>query len=187
MPEITINFDELPDDHPVFVDYKRTVDERVARLMKTLPSRGPVPVDYFEYGPFVRNAELFNAIADELELFPESYDQDVWGTRLEEHADETLCGTAFCIAGHGVHRTGWDTPVHDWFMVKHPNHPDAGNINTSKQAAYELGLNGHESSELFDSDWLPEHGYTVSDALRALANGADIEDVTREDDPDDNY
>lgn len=181
MPEITINFDELPDYHPVFVDYKRTVDERVARLMKTLPSRGPVPVDYFEYGPFVRNAELFKLIADELELFPESYNQEAWGSEIEDQdeAAQTLCGTAFCIAGHGVHRTGWTShsPT-DWYMVHHPDNTDTIGRSTSMQAAYELGLTQREAAILFSSEWLPEYGYTVSDALRALANGAEIDEVT---------
>ena len=194
MPEVTFNPELLPDDSPLFKSGKRKLRKRVKRLLKQriLPSRGVPKLGENGYGRTafvldenpIRNTELFNSVADEIEFFPESYDQGRWGFVVDQTSEaETLCGTAFCIAGHGVHRTGW-VPfrgINDWYELWLPEVIEARSaITVNIAAAHEYGLTSKEQSLLFNERWLPAIGMTVPEALRALGSGADLFAVTDE-------
>lgn len=100
---------------------------------------------------------LMNQVADHIEAFPERYDQEVYWITTE-------CGTVGCIAGWADRLSGYDDP-----------------LVAPSNAEERLGLTLDEGSVLFDEAWRPAEGLTVPDALRKLAGGADLEDVTHED------
>lgn len=121
-----------------------------------------------------RNVELLRAVADKIEREPSSYAQHLWGNH---------CGTVHCVAGHAVHLAGL-SPSRDaswpWSMVVDENgdHEPTRNV-----AARLLGLTEGEAAMLFDEHWVP-HG-TVPEALRAIADGAQVSDVGYCDSDDD--
>ncbi len=125
----------------------------------------------------VRNTALFYRIADEIEVFPEEYNQSVWGNRRKN----TPCGTAFCIAGHGAHLTGWNPRTFsdnsaDWTLVQRG---DGTRVYAESVGQRELGLTDEEASFLFNSSWRPKYGRTVPQVLRQIGDGARISEVSR--------
>lgn len=179
-------------NHPA-LNSNGTLKEEAANLLLAprLPSRiasHPSP-DALGVDDPVRNTELFLRIADHVEMFPETYNQEVWGDDIkDEEPHLPACGTAFCIAGHASHETGWkprkltnsynDRIDIDYAAESHPEAPHAGLMTASTIGAYELGLTTRESSFLFDESWLPRDGMTVPQALRALAWGATVLSVS---------
>lgn len=106
------------------------------------------------------NAEMLRRIADEIEAHPENYDQ----------AHYRGCGTKCCIAGHAIRMLGREFANWSPFVLK-------GGGNVWDVAREALGLRGFcEADVLFHADWKPRG--TVADALRAIANGTDVELVT---------
>lgn len=171
--------------HPALRPDGKLKDAAVKILLRPpMPSRvATYPEEYGFVDP-IRNTELFLAIADFIEMFPESYNQEVWGDDIEgENAPP--CGTAFCIAGHAGHETGWlprtiDRPSgkveHDYCVVRNLKAPQHGFKSVESIGRLELGLTAQEADVLFNELWRPVD--TVAGALRDLAWGARVSDVT---------
>lgn len=92
----------------------------------------------------IRNRELFDKIADQIEQHPETYDQNHY-----------RCGTAHCVAGHAVAISGLE--MSQW--------------DTEAAARELLGLTDDEGDTLFNMYWRPPAGMTVPEALRAIGRG----------------
>lgn len=160
-----------------------------------------------------RNAELFNTVADLLEVAPDLHKQDVW---------ENECGTQACIAGwtcilgtddfkyKGKGEIGRWVPkmstVRKWAREgsiewelnqaleelqegeKLPVNKRvsilAGTRYYSGTAEELLGLEPWEANHLFSASHGPLDGLTVAEALREIGKGADIEAVWGEYDYD---
>lgn len=188
MPEVTLKPSELRKNHPALTKNGK-LKAKARKILQSRVMRSRISVADMEKSFYsgmeiktvenpVRNTELFERIADEIEFFPESYDQQSWGTIIEgAKAKQTACGTAFCIAGHASHLTGW-LPQHpqEWDNVIRPKGDTY--LEVSEVARRELGLTQAEAEFLFDGDWKPKRKYTVPEALRAIGNGANILDVT---------
>lgn len=119
----------------------------------------------------VRNYKLFDKIAKSIEENPSSYDQTRWG-------ETGQCGTRFCIAGWAAFETGClprdKSPVSErffWGTVVTADGEISGIIDHARDA---LGLTEDESLDLFDSDWTPPNGMSVSQALRSFGDGLPI-------------
>jgi len=136
------------------------------------------------------NSELLLQIADAIEAKPELYDQGTWGTYDE-------CGTKACIAGWATSLSGYyPTVVKGWnretgepksfftyekiskkkFQESSWNNESVWPVDTIAEQL--LDLSAEESMDLFEETWEPAGEYTVPEALRALASGVPLEDVT---------
>lgn len=152
------------------------------------------------------NKELFHKIADQIERSPQLYNQEEWtpkeptkflnkaaATRAAQRGLAGPCGGAFCIAGHAVAAAGYlplvvfagDDSADTWFATwQQVVDPATGETHQTPDLAEELlGLTpwGEEAGEvcddeIFSADIAPIDG-TVSDALRAVGDGAAIGDV----------
>lgn len=175
MPEVTLKKKDLPKGHPALTSEGKWKPEAKALLKRHLiPSR----ISVGESDDPIRNTQLFYRVAAFLELFPESYNQSTWG---EEYDHElTPCGTAFCIAGHAVHETGWNATVdYDWTLVQRPGLDKT--LYSSRAALVELGLTDIEADLLFSSSWRPSEEFTVPEALRMLGDGECLSEITIDD------
>ena len=185
MPEVTLKVKNLPAGHPALTKSGR-LKRRAQRVLnsRVMRSRGITrDPDYDKTLNPVRNTELFYRIADEIELFPASYNQGAWGVELEKKKTAAACGTAFCIAGHAAHLTGWQ-PTEDswdgspnWEAVVRPKKPWTENI--INVGMNELGLTTTEQVYLFHADWKPKRGVSVPTALRAIGDGLPVSEVSR--------
>lgn len=178
MPDVTLKPSDLPERHAARTPSGRWT-ARARRLLRnrTIRSRGrDIPSPTLTPGDPVRNTALFYRIADEIEVFPEEYDQGEWGICTSE---ATPCRTAFCIAGHAAHFTGWRDDAGDWANVWHPSRKQVS-VPVDWVARHELGLTDAESRILFSGGWEPCSDLTVSDALRLLGDGADVLSVTED-------
>lgn len=122
-----------------------------------------------------RNAELLRKVADKIAAFPELYDQGCW-------AEEDACGTTACIAGHALLESGkYRERVDDWGSVFFFNKEGVA-VPPAEEAEALLGLSKGEATRLFSMGWQPTGEGLLSErvqkALYAIANGADIEDVS---------
>ena len=152
----------------------------------------------------VRNSQLLIEIADFIKDEPERYDQSSWinvGDQYETDRTEfdfsihvdgfggevipyddliPACYSAFCIAGTALHlRYGFTvTPRGVKFrkITEDGSWERIDDVHVDAKAV--LGLSQDEAIMLFASDWEPREGFTVSEALRAFATGADLRDVT---------
>lgn len=153
-----------------------------------------------------RNALLLHRVAFQIEKHPEKYDQTTWGKLGESDSlgrrfSETdtvanFCGTHACIAGWAAVlelntavtaierqrvRGGYDPlPLED--AVSQAVRDVTGYSQTIMGYAQQaLGLTTDEANVLFAGEWRPneDEGYDVPRALRELAEGADIGDVTQ--------
>ena len=190
MSEVTLKETDLPAGHPA-LGPDGHFTERARKLLNArfVPSRVHTDPQEAEDGDYIRNTELFYRIADEIEVFPEEYDQEVWGTNLETLVEAyTPCGSSFCIAGHAAHMTNW-VPFMDGIK-----HFDFGRLrkaraennldnyfDASSVGAAELGLSPDEASVLFEERWQPDPELTVPQALRMLGDGVAVADVTDQD------
>jgi len=154
-----------------------------------------------------RNAKLFYKIADEIESERNyNYNQTAWATfkgfvgRKKDVSKmragdtlpaETACRTAFCVAGHAVIQSG---KAVQRLIVCDPDFNEVGVefrharsgrhmgiFRVPQIARVELGLNHEEADILFDEFWKPKSNVSVSDALRAIGDGATVDSVTRGD------
>lgn len=91
------------------------------------------------------------AVADVIERHPDWYDQNTWE------------GRPCCIAGHALRLA----------------RADRYGVFTERAAAV-LGLTTDQARVLFCASWQPPEGMTVPNALRLLAFGATINQVTAE-------
>lgn len=109
----------------------------------------------------MRNQELFNKIADQIEAHPESHDQLDWGNS---------CGTEHCIAGWAAHLSGWRPTVgRDFVGWDHVTKgQDSGYI--WEVASDLLGV-GDRERLLFYERWTSED---VPASLRSFGAGAEI-------------
>jgi len=98
-------------------------------------------------------AELLRKIADQIEQHPESYDQGCFWNPVRE------CG---CIAG-------WA-----WKLRR----KSRWRASCTEPLSVSLGIDGPELL-LFEDFWRPRKGLTVSDALRMIADGASVAEVSR--------
>lgn len=147
---------------------------------------------------------LLNAIADLVEEFPELHNQEVWETLPEDNPCGTkacIAGWA-CILGTDDFKQK-EIKVGDadekgifWIPKKRlvrehvPNdYTDVDALTPSDRirnlpteyyagmGAELLGLDNEQADLLFHGEGRPREDYTVSEALRAIANGADVHDV----------
>jgi hypothetical protein len=132
------------------------------------------------------NVEVLLKVADRIEADPDSYSQQTWGVR-------SACGTAFCIAGHVAvatlppERLVWQPSMwaKDEFALVEVI-LDGGRTDTVQNYAqrtldFDLEVvdeDGCYWGHLFDGDWKPVYGMTAVQALRAVAAGVPLSDVT---------
>lgn len=190
MSEVTLKESDLPAGHPA-LGPDGHFTERARKLLNArfVPSRVATHPLAYQDGDYIRNTELFYRIADEIEVFPEEYDQEVWGTNSESLVKPyTPCGTSFCIAGHAAHMTNWvpymeSIKVVDFGRLRKARAENSmvNYFDASSIGAAELGLSSDEASVLFEERWVPDPHLTVSQALRRLGDGAPVAEVT---DPD---
>lgn len=186
MPQVTLKPNQLPSEHPAVTPSgrwtrkaqrllrSRSVRSRGAKAARRSASYTWVRRENPSIERLVRNTELFYRIADEIETFPEEYNQAAWGRKR----DTAPCGTAFCIAGHAAHLTGWQPTSTAWFSVIRPKETRNNAIDISTVGRAELGLSYNESQFLFDQYWRPKRGLTVPQALRRIGDGEKISTVS---------
>lgn len=146
---------------------------------------------------------LLKGIADLVEEFPDLHDQETWETTPEDNP----CGTKACIAGWAcilgtndfkqkeMKIEGGEGKGIFWIPKKRivrehaPDYVDVDELSPSgriknlpteyyaETGASLLGLERHEADLLFHGEGRPREGYTVSSALRAIANGSDVHEV----------
>lgn len=176
----------LPAGHPAL-----TAKGNLTKKAKTILARKPFKSRnrrgrFISKSP-VRNTELFYHIADIVETFPERYDQETWVNVVDKNAPY-MCGTHACIAGNALlategYKMGKTYWGEDFIAPEIPgnfNNTVEPNAAVETNAAIELGLTGLEAENLFGREWLPANGLSVAQALRALGDGARVEDVTNE-------
>ena len=172
----------LPEEHParkgdrlknkaLRVLTRSALPSRVTALPPDVDLRAVVEADK---NP-VRNTELFDRIADAIDYFPEAYYQGDWGRTASA---SPMCGTAFCIAGHGAHETGWKPDAGMYSSLRQQTEGLSYHLTTSTLATYELGLTVYECDVLFNATWTPREDLTVGEALRKIGRGALVTDVT---------
>jgi hypothetical protein len=111
------------------------------------------------------NSELFRKVADKIENQPELY--------CQAHIDDyTECGTAHCIAGWAHFLTYGDTYAG---LDKADYRPEDSRHILSAQEL--LGID-NLSLKLFHPQWKPREGLTVPQALRMIADGATVSEVS---------
>lgn len=125
--------------------------------------------------PIVRNGQLFNDIADQIEEHEESYDQTSY---------VSMCGGAFCIAGHALVLAGLvqvKMLLSGGGAYLDPAPPHGRRLPTGRSSYIEylaqesLGLTKSEAIHLFAGKWTPQGKYeSVPEALRAYAKGDPI-------------
>lgn len=112
------------------------------------------------------NRELFYKVADVIERHPDRYDQAIWGH-----------GSLRDIAGHAAALAGAvSTDDCDWTVVRRPD----GRMEYVDEYAQEvLGIDEDDAERLFGTFWAPPEDMDVPEALRAIGDGASVEEVTR--------
>jgi hypothetical protein len=145
--------------------------------------------------------DTLREVADIIELAPHLYDQGDWGNPYDVDVnvqiDGYTCGSTHCIAGWVVALHGWrprdmwedETGTYgDWSSIQKgdefsaPWHEAVGllempNLNYSGEERSMLGSE-QRTYDLFDGGWKPKDGLSVPDALRMLADGASIQEVS---------
>ena len=121
-------------------------------------------------------AAHIRAIADQIELEPGSYDQGTYGCKEKQSS----CGTAHCIAGWSAKLDGWSPRIgHGWGLLIRGG--DDGMLEYAaceEVAGKNMGVCEEDYEVLFNVDWEPIDSMTVPQALRALADGASVSDIT---------
>jgi len=132
----------------------------------------------------ITGTQLLEAIADHIEAHPEAYDQGSWcyttgSMASSENKLDILdkmglndCNTRGCIAGWAVALNIHTKEVRD-VLDKGVGLFDLGNM-----AQNLLGLDQLEAETLFHEAWEPAIDMDVPEALRLLAKGVDISEVT---------
>lgn len=118
------------------------------------------------------NTDLFLAIADQIEFYPDSYDQTTWGAKYEGPECGTTCciaGLAVVLSGHELWRYAEDRQSGDpMYLVANIDGSERGVADAGQRL---LGLDYDEAVYLFDLGWNPPEGMTVSEALRHIGKG----------------
>ena len=114
--------------------------------------------------PPVRNADLLNRVATYIERNPDGYAQGAW---------------CKCIAGIAIrlHRRWGVNRTRAWMNRRWPPYTFSG--GPGGVAREILGLTRNEADVLFSAYWHPRPNYTVPAVLRMLADGADVNGLTR--------
>lgn len=122
-----------------------------------------------------------------------AYDQFTWGetsiVRPGDDVDVSVrdCQTSHCLAGHAVVGAGFlphasvspydrQKVYVDWEWVRKPTGRKFR--HTPNEARKILGLTKREATILFSGEWRPKSPLSVPGALRKLAKGASIYEVT---------
>lgn len=125
-----------------------------------------------------RNAPLLRKVGDHIAAFPTSYNQ----TAIIETEPGVECGTVACVAGWTAQLASETSQFNlsALTMMIGDYHYDI--LDGARSL---LGLDKSEAMLLFSGGWLPKPSYkgqshhlAVKDALYALADGADIKEVT---------
>lgn len=113
--------------------------------------------------------QLMLQVADAIEDDPASYAQEHW-------VDHTYCGTRCCIAGWAV-----KIAEPERFNIDFRNQCEVRNLSEYIELnAHELlGLASNKALLLFHSGWKPVEDMTVSEALRKIAGGSKLSEVTQ--------
>lgn len=116
-----------------------------------------------------RNKKLLRRTGDFIEKHPHKYNQHTWN-----------CGTMMCVAGTAASLV----KGYQGFVINHDEVLVNGELyDIGAFAQEQLGLTDDEASILFFSGWEPKgsgsRATRVKNALHKLADGADIEEVTR--------
>lgn len=126
-----------------------------------------------------RNADLLKEVGERIAAEPASYSQATWG-----YAPQNSCNTTACVAGHALLASGYRLTQLQIFVDSNGKAiPDAAGV-IRELAGNLLGLDANEAAILFDAEWEPRQDLgidlaeRVRKALYAIADGADIEDVT---------
>jgi hypothetical protein len=131
------------------------------------------------------NADMLRRVASAIDQNPDNYNQSLWlddenglGTETDSllRLSEGVCGTQGCIAG-------WAVAIR--YASVDPEDPGDDFRDrwlatpAFEQAASQIfDLPIAEADMLFDPMWRPRSDLTVSDALRTLADGAHVIDVS---------
>lgn len=113
------------------------------------------------------NSELFRKIADRIETEPETYNQGNWARRdplISDAEPEGAC--IFCIAEQII---GFE---------HHADTQKMGHVGYQEITAEALGLSDEDATKLYHADWKPREGLTVPQALRMIADGATVSEVS---------
>jgi hypothetical protein len=120
--------------------------------------------------------DLMLKVADQIEEEPERYNQYYY-------VMDSPCGTQHCIAGWALVLSGKaqveiDTYTDRAWTCIFVDLETGGWEDPVELGREALGLNEEEAWRLFGASWKPAENMSVPDALRKLAWGADIEDVS---------
>lgn len=123
----------------------------------------------------MRNAQLFNELADHFESAPETWDQESWGYTTD-------CGAFACIAGWACILTDGERCFRRPLPDEVEKDPDLRMCLVASVAPLRagglLGLDHFEADVLFAGNWTPHPDLGLPGALRALAEGALVLDVS---------
>jgi hypothetical protein len=137
---------------------------------------------------------MIRDVATAIDTEPERYNQWVFAGLMTDRAvlapfdeiiyptDDNWCLTAFCIAGWNwmLHHFGEDDGLvltEEERGVIHAIASNATGTMLSDTAMDDFDLTAEEDM-LFFGNWRPKDGMTVGDALRAIAGGAHVFDVS---------
>lgn len=116
-----------------------------------------------------RNAEMFRQVADLIEMMPEKHDQRTW------------CGTSQCVAGWSIFLSGrYRFTYYETGSVSSVIDLETDalvSIDYGNEGEEILGLEPEESAILFAGEAAPVEGLTWPEALRRIANGAEVSEV----------
>lgn len=131
------------------------------------------------------NKELLLKVADAIEKYPELYDQETYG---DVEVDDTSCGTTACIAGWACALEGYyptiatlsDGEVIFGYdnVAKEPWTPFSKGVDSHVTAQQLLELSENEADVLFGGGWRPDEDLTVPEALRKIADGISIAELS---------
>jgi len=108
------------------------------------------------------NSELFRKIADRIEREPHMYDQRY----SERENDEGEAACIYCFARE---------------ILGSPDKGDKylnGRMMPDDDLRIAVGLNIEDTQTLYHYSWKPRSGLTVPEALRAIADGKSVQEVS---------
>lgn len=143
--------------------------------------KSPVQSMQLKGNNVITGTALLEAVADQIEGHPDQYDQGSWGyivgsltstptLDIIEKMGLNDCGTRGCIAGWAVALNVHNQEVREALATKM--------LDVGSLAEKLLGLETYTADILFNEMWKPAAGMDVPEALRFLAKGADIYEVT---------
>lgn len=100
------------------------------------------------------NSELFRQIADRIEAVPGCYNQRSMFTCVFAIANNFICPDRFMLA------------------------ISSGEFKDEDSVAKRLGLTEEDARIIYTNDWQPHSGLSVPEALRLIADGASVGEVS---------